>query len=350
MSSLAPSWVEWTHWLYGVGQLKVGRGNWKAWATERLRLKRAAPFLKKAQVLTRNGSSKLLLVIACVQVSPGEGGRRDQGLAYGRGWGRAARRGGLGACARFTATRLQAAGRERRPIAPSPRIAQGLELEQESTSNFGWRVVLTFTATLILIATSIPLGVGVGVFELFMKEAGRTIALPIQTAAINFCWYVAVASVLLRLEKGSWASPFDLWSRKNVWLLMLAASAMQAWLVQVLGSLKDGRRRKWLLLYASFWQRMTDQTIAFVIFVMLAALSLLPISAIQTRLLFNESFSTLIDRKIHRTNLLSELYTPGFFHREEEKPANEKPAPQPPSELRSRGGSTRGGTEEHVSV
>ena len=211
--------------------------------------------------------------------------------------------------------------------------------------------MLTISASLILIVTSVPLTMAVGVFELFMKEAGRTIALPIYTAAINFCWYVAVASVLLRLEKGSWASPSDLWGRKNVWLLMLAASAMQAWLVQVLSSLKDGPRRKWMLIYASFWQRMTDQTIAFVIFVMLLALSLLPISAIQTRLLFNEAFSGLIDRKIHRQNLLSELYTPGFFHRgDEDRPVGEKPATPRLSTLRPSVGSRRVGMEEHVSV
>ena len=66
-SSLAVSYVEWTKWLYGVGNLKVGRGSWGAWAQERLRLKRNAPLGKKMQVIARNLSSKVVVVLATMQ-------------------------------------------------------------------------------------------------------------------------------------------------------------------------------------------------------------------------------------------------------------------------------------------
>merc|ERR1712185_607979 len=59
---------------------------------------------------------------------------------------------------------------------------------------------------------------------------------------------------------------------------------------------------------------MTDQTIALILFGLLLVLSLLPISTIQTRILFNQAFTEIIEKKIHRQNMLSELYTPGFFH------------------------------------
>ena len=280
MSSLAPSWVEWTHWLYGVGQLKVGRGNWKAWARERLRLKRAAPYGKKMQLLARNGSSKLLLVMACVQ---------------------------------------------------------GIELGDESRS-VAWRMVVTLLSAIILVLGSVVLACAIGLFEFFMKEAERTFLLPLYSVGLCTLGYIVCATGLLRLETGAWHSPTALRGQRNVWYLMLASSAMQAWLVQIVGALPDRpprsrfrwRRRwlafkwRWLLVYAGFWQRMTDQVIALVIFGALLGLSILPISTLQTRILFNQSFTELIEKKIHRQNLLTKLYTPGFFHKAEADPAVEE--------------------------
>ena len=68
---------------------------------------------------------------------------------------------------------------------------------------------------------------------------------------------------------------------------------------------------------------MTDQMIALAIFTALLVLSILPISTMQTRILFNQSFTELIERKIHRQNLLNKLYTPGFFHKAEADPTVE---------------------------
>jgi len=279
LSSLAPSWLEWTHWLYGIGNLKVGRSCWANWARERLRLKRRAPRRKKIELLARNGSSKLLLFMACVQ---------------------------------------------------------GLVLEVERTTT--WRVMLTLIATLIMITASVPIATGIGIFEFFMQEAHRTMALPIYSVALCTAGYIIVACGLMRLEQGQWHGPTELFGQRNVWYLMLAASSMQAWLVQILGTLPDrpaGRsrfrcvsrwrvfRRKWFLIYASFWQRMTDQVIALVIFCALFVLSVLPVSSLQTRILFNQAFTEVIEKKIHRQNLVSELYTPGFFHKVEANSADE---------------------------
>jgi len=274
VSSLAPSWVEWTHWLYGRGNLKVGNSCWVNWAQERLRLKRAAPRWKKLQLLARNGLSKMLLFVACVdgldvtcEVLPGS-------AIYG----------------------------------------------QCSTA---YRAVLTLMATAVFVVASVLLAAGIGVFEFFMKEANRTKALPVYTIIICTLGYVAVASLLMRFERGSWHAPTALVGQRNVWYLMLAASAMQAWLVQVLGALPDGLRgrsrcrHKWMLVYAGFWQRMVDQAIALVIFAALFVLSVLPVSSLQTRILFNQAFSEVIQKKIHRQNLLSDLYTPGLFQKAE---------------------------------
>ena len=193
-----------------------------------------------------------------------------------------------------------------------------------------WRLMLTLMASCIFVTVSVVIAVGIGVFEFFMREAHRTIALPVYSVAISTTCYVIVACGLMRLERGTWHAPTELVGQRNVWYLMLAASAVQAWVVQVLGTLPDtpaGRsrfrwrrrwkvlKRKWLLIYAGFWQRMTDQVIALVIFSALFALSILPVSSLQTRMLFNQSFSEVIEKKIHRQNLLGDLYTPGLFHK-----------------------------------
>jgi len=273
INSLIPSWVEWTNWLYGRGNLKVGNSSWVKWAHERLRHKRNAPWRKKMQLLARNGLSKLLLFVACVD-----------GLALG---------------------------------------------EPRSTA---WRALLTLVASAIFVVASVVLAAAIGVFEFLMKEANRTKALPAYTLGLCALGYVGVACILMRLERGSWHAPSALAGQRNVWYLMLAASAMQAWLVQIVGALPDrlrGRnrfrcvrrwrvfKRKWLLVYAGFWQRMVDQAIALVIFAALFVLSILPVSSLQTRILFNQAFSEVIQKKIHRQNLLSDLYTPGFFQKAE---------------------------------
>jgi len=72
--------------------------------------------------------------------------------------------------------------------------------------------------------------------------------------------------------------------------------------------------RSRMLTYAQFWQRMTDQTITLVIFSVLFLLSLLPILQLQTSILFNREFADIINRKVHKQEVLDDLYTPGMFY------------------------------------
>ena len=92
-----------------------------------------------------------------------------------------------------------------------------------------------------------------------------------------------------------------------------------------------GVRRR-LLAYAQFWQRMVDQGIAMTIFLVLFVLSFLPILQMQTQILFNRAFATILERKIHKQELLDDLYTPGLFHKVEADP--EGPLARPAKQLR----------------
>jgi len=89
---------------------------------------------------------------------------------------------------------------------------------------------------------------------------------------------------------------------------------------------KTGARRR-LLAYAQFWQRITDQTIALLIFTALLALSILPILYVQTTILFNRAFAVILERKIHKQELLDDLYTPGLFLKVEADPSDDQAAP-----------------------
>ena len=88
--------------------------------------------------------------------------------------------------------------------------------------------------------------------------------------------------------------------------------------------MKTGTRRR-LLAYAQFWQRMTDQSITLLIFTVLLALSVLPILQLQTAILFNRAFASILRRKVHKQEVLEDLYTPGLFYQIEAEQSNTAP-------------------------
>ena len=97
---------------------------------------------------------------------------------------------------------------------------------------------------------------------------------------------------------------------------------------------KHGLNTGWrarVLAYAQFWQRMTDQFITLTIFTVLFCLSILPILQVQTAILFNRQFADIIQRKVHRQEVLEDLYTPGLFYKVE---ADTTPAEPEPTEGR----------------
>jgi len=101
-------------------------------------------------------------------------------------------------------------------------------------------------------------------------------------------------------------------------VLVNAVSATQTSEVE-----QTGVRRR-LLAYAQFWQRMGDQNMTLLIFVVLLVLSVLPILQLQTIVLFNRAFAAILQRKIHRQELLDDLYTPGIFYEvEAEEPTKQ---------------------------
>ena len=59
---------------------------------------------------------------------------------------------------------------------------------------------------------------------------------------------------------------------------------------------------------------------------MLLALSILPMLQLQSAILFNRAFATILHRKIHKQELLDDLYTPGLFYQVEAQ-QQEKPPP-----------------------
>ena len=88
---------------------------------------------------------------------------------------------------------------------------------------------------------------------------------------------------------------------------------------------RTGVRRR-LLAYAQFWQRMADQNMVLLIFAVLLVLSVLPILQLQTTVLFNRAFAAILQRKLHRQELLDDLYTPGIFYEVEAEEAPEEGA------------------------
>lgn len=75
--------------------------------------------------------------------------------------------------------------------------------------------------------------------------------------------------------------------------------------------------RSWALAYAQFYQRMADQMMTLIIFATLLVLSFLPILRLQTSILFNRQFADILNRKIHKQEVLDDLYTPGMFYQVE---------------------------------
>jgi hypothetical protein len=68
------------------------------------------------------------------------------------------------------------------------------------------------------------------------------------------------------------------------------------------------------LAYAQFYQRVMDMMMTLIIFGTLFLLSFLPILRLQSSILFNRQFADLLNRKVHRQQVLDELYTPGSFN------------------------------------
>jgi hypothetical protein len=56
-----------------------------------------------------------------------------------------------------------------------------------------------------------------------------------------------------------------------------------------------------------------DMMMTLIIFGTLFLLSFLPILRLQSSILFNRQFADLLNRKVHRQQVLDELYTPGSF-------------------------------------
>ena len=92
------------------------------------------------------------------------------------------------------------------------------------------------------------------------------------------------------------------------------STMIQAKRVEQASEVKHDLVRRRLLAYAQFWQRMMDMVICLVIFGTLVLLSMLPILQIQTSILFNRAFASILNRKIHKQELLDDLYTPGLFY------------------------------------
>jgi hypothetical protein len=413
-STLFASWDEWTKWIYR-GNLKpsLGDGSWTKWATKRLSAKRAASLPLKIQILCRNLLTKVLYTIAC---------------------------------------------------------AEGLRLKRHQSTVL-WHTIFMVGAIVFVVFSSIYLAFAVRMFEAFMQRMNRIRFLPIYTFILLGGAYLMMAMVLLLFEHGSWQGVRELYRQKNVWLLMTAAIAMQAGLVQVLGSLSDKMRfetkldmsmvqpsegdalheggikgrlaralrvsvaditlkmvsttevkqetldamktpeqrladrlrkqkkdkgakmfvtevtatiitsqrskatrikvelesrtasdlagvlgnalgtsttlqsrtvvsnldeqdqskmimpdilRRRLLAYAQFWQRIADMGMAMFIFAVLTVLSFLPILEVQTSILFNRAFADILNRKIHKQELLDDLYTPGIFVDTEADPDSKK--------------------------
>lgn len=406
-ATLWTSWVEWTLWLYGRGDLTVGNGSWKNWAEKRLAAKRNASVGLKLQIACRNLSTKLLVCVAC---------------------------------------------------------AQGLELPRHH-STFLWHGIFLGRAIGVVVSCSVYLALALRLFEAFMQRVLPTYykILPVLTLALLVAAYLAMAMVLLLFEHGSWLGLLELYSQHNVWLLMVAAISVQAGVVQLLGAvgdkqkfitklsmsfvgeleddeghllinerllklslarhlpgvsvadislkavvsgLKEGdaaasasafasafqskdeklrdklfKKRGWkkeaavtdvtativtshvansrktkvlleadsiqklraitkdavgdhliqskrveqtcevsqegfrrrLLAYAQFWQRIGDQSMTLCIFAVLTVLTIMPILQVQTSILFNRAFSAILMRKIHKQELLDDLYTPALF-------------------------------------
>ena len=89
---------------------------------------------------------------------------------------------------------------------------------------------------------------------------------------------------------------------------------------------QSGMRRR-LLAYAQFWQRMADQNMTLLIFSVLLVLSILPILQLQTAILFNRAFAAILERKIHKSELLDDLYTPGLFYQVEAEESSDAKSP-----------------------
>uniref|UniRef100_A0A7S2DA60 Glycosyl transferase 48 domain-containing protein n=1 Tax=Haptolina brevifila TaxID=156173 RepID=A0A7S2DA60_9EUKA len=412
-STLYSSWTEWTQWLYGRGNLSVGKGSWHNWAFERLQAKRNSALPLKAQLMLRNTLGKLVVLVACTE------------------------------------------GLHLTLPAPQPTLSYSFLWR----SYFVWHLFFLFRACFVVLSGSIYVALIIRTFEAAMLRAGRVRLLPLYTTAIMICAYGSMAALLLLFEYGSFDGFNDLGSRENVWKLMLAGCTFQAGVVQVLGALSDAYRyeakfsmslvgdlrsvneerlirslakhlrgvhaaditlvaktselqqddacnlatnftTKWLspekrfkenlfarlgagsvsvtevtvtvatervpvakativrlqnhdaktlsavladslgdgtviqklskithseavlnmgcrsrvLMYAQFWQRMVDQTITLVIFVTLLMLSTLPILQLQTKILFNREFADIINRKVHKQEVLDDLCTPGLFY------------------------------------
>ena len=95
-------------------------------------------------------------------------------------------------------------------------------------------------------------------------------------------------------------------------------------MVQLLLAVSDGPScccpdgvRGALRWYGEFWMRMADTGIGLFIFALLGVFAILPLAGLQTKVLFNQSFTRIIQKKITKQKLLNDLYTPGFFHKTE---------------------------------
>ena len=405
-ATLWSSWLEFSNWLYGRGDLpsSLGKGSWQQWAEDRLSLKRAAgPWLKLRLVL-RNLTSKSIVCIAC---------------AYGAD-------------------------------VPMPDEASG------GLSGFLFHAFFFGRACLVVLTGSVYVATWVRTFEAMMLRMHRTRLLPLLSTALVVLAYMALACILLLFEHGSWKGVMQLRRERNVWVIMFGAITMQAGVVQALGALSNSSHevtftlslvgevalvnekgmiralakhlkgihpadirlkategescttlgkmaarmtpaeerfakklmskaelgssnevdvtdatvtivtgeklvakhtasrlqnltpqkmsavlgdslggatiinklsavkhaetvlttgwRARSLAYAQFWQRLIDQMMVLVIFATLLALSCLPILRLQTSILFNRQFADIINRKVHKQEVLDDLYTPGMFH------------------------------------
>ena len=287
ISSLTTSWEEFLKWLYAIGDpLDVGQGSWLRWSTFRLKSFRAVGRRYQSQLLMRGAVAKSMIILACVQ-----------GLAL------------------------------------------------TNTGSLMWRLLLIGLSVGLLLGLSVLAMLAVTTLEGIMLHLGRYHFLPMLTTALLVCFYGGAVAALLILEHGGLDGLYNFRQQVNVWYLLLASMVVHVFIVEALAAIQirwhdpgdaaavslgllpkkppaaGSRRdrlysclRRPLMHYCNFWLRIMDQTIALTIFGVLLFLSILPLSTFQMRILFNSSFSGIIEKKIHRQNVLSDLYTPGFFH------------------------------------
>jgi len=311
-STIGPSWVEWTSWMYPPESRGSGRAarrlkpdgptsSWRAWATGRLAHKRRAPANVKALLLLRNLSSKVILLVA---------------------------------------------------------FGGGLQLAPSADTIHTKSLLLLFSSAGMMLL-SVAAAVVVTSFEALMlrgclRHSSAHRWLPIYVAVLLCSTFAgAIFGIYVYIHRPSDVAWLAILSRiredRNIWMLFFGAVSALAGVVQLATAIDLSKSAKHsstlgllvfprflrlaLRWWADFWSRMVDLLLGLGLFLSLVILSILPISVLQTKMLFNQAFTQLVERKIHRQSVLEDLFTPGFF---------KKPDAAPRDSLKKPGGLKQG--------